>query len=58
MSDPTPNIEVGASSSAPNNVQATPRVKFYFPGQKYLVYFGAFYLCLLLLLTIPYVQRK
>ena len=54
MSEPTPN----ATSSSVQDTVTTPRVKLYFPGQKYLVYCGGFYVFLLLLLTIPYIQRK
>jgi hypothetical protein len=60
MSEP-PNVVVEISNSAPNTVRdtvTTPRVKLYFPGQKYLLYFAALYVSLLLLLAIPYIQRK
>jgi hypothetical protein len=57
-----PKAEGGAPDSVPNTSQDTavtmPRVELYFPGQKYLVYFGIFYVSLLLLLAIPYFQRK
>jgi hypothetical protein len=57
-----PKAEAGAPDSAPNTSQdmavTMPRVELYFPGQKYPLYFDIFYVSLLLLLAIPYFQRK
>ena len=33
-------------------------VEYFFPGQRYFVYFGAFYAALLGLLAIPYFQGQ
>jgi len=46
------NVETFAS------LLPTTMVEYLFPGQRYFVYFGAFYASLLVFLSIPYFQGQ